>query len=70
VDSFDWFLSCIDGVLILYGGFHEISGNVQVVYGAGFVEFFAEEGKRVNGDIIPSPFPEKRMFVMKQARLF
>jgi len=38
----------------------------EVVYGAGFVEFFAEEGKRVNGDIIPSPFPEKRMFVMKQ----
>lgn len=42
--------------------------NVQILYGAGFVEFYAEEGKRIFGDIIPSPFPEKRMFVMKQVR--
>ena len=33
--------------------------NVQILY---------EEGKRIFGDIIPSPFPEKRMFVMKQVR--
>jgi succinate-semialdehyde dehydrogenase len=38
----------------------------EILYGAGFVEFYAEEGKRIFGDIIPSPFPEKRMFVMKQ----
>lgn len=43
--------------------------NVQVLYGAGFVEYYAEEGKRVYGDIIPSPFPTKRMLVMKQVRL-
>lgn len=42
--------------------------NVQILYGAGFVEFYAEEGKRIFGDIIPSPFLEKRMFVMKQVR--
>ncbi|KAG0575267.1 hypothetical protein KC19_VG331900 [Ceratodon purpureus] len=39
----------------------------EVHYGAGFVEYYAEEGKRVYGDIIPSPFPTKRMLVMKQA---
>lgn len=38
----------------------------EVHYGAGFVEYYAEEGKRVYGDIIPSPFPTKRMLVMKQ----
>lgn len=43
--------------------------NMQVHYGAGFVEYYAEEGKRVYGDIIPSPFPTKRMLVMKQVRL-
>jgi len=43
--------------------------NMQVIYGAGFVEYYAEEGKRVYGDIIPSPFPTKRMLVMKQVRL-
>ena len=39
--------------------------NLQIVYGASFVEFYAEEGKRLYGDIIPSPFAEKRMLVMK-----
>ncbi|XP_073387722.1 succinate-semialdehyde dehydrogenase, mitochondrial isoform X3 [Physcomitrium patens] len=38
----------------------------EIVYGAAFVEYYAEEAKRVYGDIIPSPFPEKRMLVMKQ----
>jgi hypothetical protein len=42
---------------------------MQVLYGAGFVEYYAEEGKRVYGDIIPSPFPTKRMLVMKQVSL-
>jgi succinate-semialdehyde dehydrogenase len=41
--------------------------NGEVVYGGGFVEYYAEEGKRVYGDIIPSPFPTKRMLVLKQA---
>jgi hypothetical protein len=39
--------------------------NLQIVYGASFVEYYAEEGKRIYGDIIPSPFAEKRMLVMK-----
>lgn len=43
---------------------------LQIVYGAGFVEYYAEEGKRVYGDIIPSPFAEKRMLVLKQVNYF
>ncbi len=38
----------------------------EVAYGASFVEWFAEEGKRVYGDIIPSWLPDRRVLVMKQ----
>ncbi|MEP7343717.1 MAG: NAD-dependent succinate-semialdehyde dehydrogenase [Gemmatimonadaceae bacterium] len=35
-------------------------------YAAGFVEFYAEEAKRVYGDIIPSQFVHKRLFANKK----
>jgi len=38
----------------------------EVAYGASFVEWFAEEGKRVYGDIVPSWMPDRRVLVMKQ----
>jgi succinate-semialdehyde dehydrogenase / glutarate-semialdehyde dehydrogenase len=38
----------------------------EVVYGAGFVEWFAEEGKRVYGDVIPTHAQDKRLVVIKQ----
>lgn len=38
----------------------------EVVYGASFFEWFAEEGKRVYGEVIPSPAPDKRLVVIKQ----
>src|SRR4051812_41634684 len=38
----------------------------EVAYGASFIEWFAEEGKRVYGDTIPSPWADKRIVVMKQ----
>ncbi|CAM6123936.1 unnamed protein product [Calypogeia fissa] len=38
----------------------------EVSYGAGFVEFYAEEAKRVYGDIIPAPTADKRIFVLRQ----
>ena len=39
----------------------------EILYGASFIEWFAEEGKRVYGDVIPSPWPDKRIVVIKQA---
>lgn len=39
----------------------------EVAYGAAFVEWFAEEAKRVNGEIIPAPTADKRLLVIKQA---
>jgi succinate-semialdehyde dehydrogenase/glutarate-semialdehyde dehydrogenase len=39
----------------------------EVLYGASFIEWFAEEAKRVYGDVIPSPWGDKRLVVIKQA---
>lgn len=38
----------------------------EIIYGAGFVEFFAEEAKRIYGETIPSPKPDARILVIKQ----
>ncbi len=38
----------------------------EVGYGASFIEFFAEEGKRIYGETIPSPWANSRMLVLKQ----
>ncbi len=38
----------------------------EVAYGASFIEWFAEEGKRVYGDTIPSHKPDARIIVTKQ----
>ncbi len=38
----------------------------EIAYGASYIEWFAEEGKRVYGDTIPSPSPDKRLVVIKQ----
>ena len=39
----------------------------EILYGASFIEWFAEEGKRTYGDTIPSPQGDKRIIVIKQA---
>lgn len=38
----------------------------EVVYGASFVEWFAEEAKRTYGDTLPSPMANTRLVVIKQ----
>ena len=38
----------------------------EVVYGASFIDWFAEEGKRVYGETIPTTDNNKRYFVIKQ----
>ena len=39
----------------------------EVIYGASFLDWFAEEGKRVYGETIPTTDPTKRYLVLKQA---
>ena len=38
----------------------------EIAYGASFIEWFAEEGKRVYGDVIPQHQGDKRILVLKQ----
>jgi len=38
----------------------------EVNYGASFIEYFAEEAKRVYGDIIPPTLADRRILVLKQ----
>jgi succinate-semialdehyde dehydrogenase/glutarate-semialdehyde dehydrogenase len=38
----------------------------EIVYAAGFVEFFAEEAKRINGETIPTFKSDARVVVIKQ----
>jgi succinate-semialdehyde dehydrogenase/glutarate-semialdehyde dehydrogenase len=39
----------------------------EVLYGASFIEWFAEEGKRVYGDVIPTHMNDRRIIVTKQS---
>ncbi|MDA8479675.1 NAD-dependent succinate-semialdehyde dehydrogenase [Citrobacter sp. Awk 4] len=38
----------------------------EIAYAASFIEWFAEQGKRTNGDVIPSPSSDKRLMVIHQ----
>ena len=38
----------------------------EIAYAASFIEWFAEEGKRAYGDIIPGHMSDKRILVLKQ----
>jgi succinate-semialdehyde dehydrogenase / glutarate-semialdehyde dehydrogenase len=38
----------------------------EIAYGASFIEWFAEEARRVYGETIPVPFPNGRAVVIKQ----
>ncbi|MGD8929344.1 MAG: NAD-dependent succinate-semialdehyde dehydrogenase [Lysobacterales bacterium] len=39
----------------------------EVMYGASFIEWFAEEAKRVYGDVIPPHLPDRRIITIKQS---
>jgi succinate-semialdehyde dehydrogenase / glutarate-semialdehyde dehydrogenase len=39
----------------------------EIRYGAGFVKWFAEEARRIGGSTIPSPTPDRRILVLKEA---
>lgn len=38
----------------------------EIIYGAGFIEWFAEEGKRIYGETIPTNVPSRRLLTIKQ----
>ncbi|MEV4782994.1 NAD-dependent succinate-semialdehyde dehydrogenase [Burkholderia sp. LMU1-1-1.1] len=38
----------------------------EIAYAASYIEWFAEEGKRVGGDVVPSPWADRRIVVLRQ----
>ncbi|MDZ3991186.1 NAD-dependent succinate-semialdehyde dehydrogenase [Pseudomonas sp. Teo4] len=38
----------------------------EIAFAAAYVEFYAEEGKRIYGDVIPSPAADRRLIVTKE----
>jgi succinate-semialdehyde dehydrogenase/glutarate-semialdehyde dehydrogenase len=38
----------------------------EIEYAASFIEWFAEEARRVYGDVVPSPWTDRRMFTLRQ----
>ncbi|HEY0533686.1 MAG TPA: NAD-dependent succinate-semialdehyde dehydrogenase [Actinoplanes sp.] len=39
----------------------------EILYGAGFVEWYAEEAKRLYGEVIPTNNPSRRLITLRQA---
>lgn len=40
--------------------------KAEIIYGASFIEWFAEEARRVYGDVIPAPLNDRRIITIKQ----
>lgn len=38
----------------------------EIGYGASFCEWYAEEARRVQGTVVASPFPTKKILTLKQ----
>ena len=53
-------------LLTLEQGKPLVESRSEVAYGASFIEWFAEEGKRTYGDTIPSHARDKRIVVIKE----
>ena len=53
-------------LLVLEQGKPLPESRVEIAYAASFYEWFGEEGKRVYGDTIPPPTPDRRIVVLKE----
>lgn len=40
--------------------------KMEIVYGASFLQWFSEQAKRINGEILQSPWPEKMIMYTKE----
>ena len=53
-------------LMVLEQGKPLAEARAEVAYAASFYEWFGEEAKRVYGDTIPQPTPDRRILVLKQ----
>ncbi len=67
-----WYDLCIENaddlarILTAEQGKPLAEAHGEILYGAAFFEWFAEEAKRVYGETIPSPDQQRRLSVLKQ----
>ncbi|TQV79508.1 NAD-dependent succinate-semialdehyde dehydrogenase [Exilibacterium tricleocarpae] len=68
----DWYNLILDNlddlalILTVEQGKPLAESRGEIVYGANYIEWFAEEGKRIYGDVIAPPAADKRILVLKQ----
>jgi succinate-semialdehyde dehydrogenase / glutarate-semialdehyde dehydrogenase len=53
-------------IISLEVGRSMLEARNEIDYGVTFVQWFAEEARRVYGDTIPSPLPDRRFLVLKE----
>jgi succinate-semialdehyde dehydrogenase / glutarate-semialdehyde dehydrogenase len=53
-------------LLVLEQGKPLAEANAEIAYAASFYEWFGEEAKRLDGRVIPTPWPEKRIVVTRE----
>ena len=67
-----WFDACMAAqddlahILTLEQGKPLAEARGEIAYGSAFIEWFAEEARRIYGDVIPSNNPSQRLVVLKQ----
>jgi succinate-semialdehyde dehydrogenase/glutarate-semialdehyde dehydrogenase len=67
-----WFDLCMENqeglatILTLEQGKPLAEARGEIAYGSAFIEWFAEEARRVYGDVIPSNSGDRRIVVLKQ----
>jgi succinate-semialdehyde dehydrogenase/glutarate-semialdehyde dehydrogenase len=53
-------------IMTAEGGKPLAESRGEIAYAAGFIDFFADEAKRIYGDTIPEPVPGRRLIVQKE----
>jgi succinate-semialdehyde dehydrogenase / glutarate-semialdehyde dehydrogenase len=53
-------------ILMLENGKPLAEARGEILYGASYLEWFAEEARRIYGDVIPAPASDKRILVIRQ----
>ncbi len=53
-------------LLVVEQGKPLAEAKAEIAYAASFYEWFGEEAKRIAGDVIPTPWPDKRIVVTRE----
>ena len=59
-------VEAIASMLTLEQGKPLAEARSEILLGASYVQWFAEEARRINGEIIPSPWPDRQLLVTRE----